>query len=561
MQHNLQDFLRRGGGGQYVVTRRNAALYGYRADMSVKSLLPGYADMRAAFTDRLDRVIAENTRMLLNALTPPDTVPRVAEADLRDVSDATDEALRQWEARLKALHDEYQTHPQRLRPVQTSMEERLLRAFAGLINQLRQQDLGIETYSWRSHDDAKVRDRHAANDDKLFRWDSPPEGGHPGQAYNCRCHAEPVAPGSQSGVILADFAPAANSFPGSSGTVRRLADGLLARSPAGLAAYAALEASNQLQAFTRAANEQRVRDAAAVLGADLGTVEGLLAAQAYAQAKQLAEDGFLSDAPERGARARIIAEAIGLYEMYQPGRFTLPGGDAMQAVTLARRLAARALAALDAGRLKASDDTLAQGWVEVFPELTDDERRLGQLPGFTPERIEQWLETYPAADLGLPNTTGTPIAPDPTGTIISTPIPDEAGPNIVEARPGEPTRIGRNDDEATRRAIQRENESAQLLAGSGYTVLQNPVVAGQKKPDYLINGEVYDHYAPATDNVRNIWKTVKEKVEVDQAPNIVIGLQDSGADVDALRRQFADWPIEGLGEVLIVRPDGTIGGL
>jgi hypothetical protein len=145
MRHNLQDFLRRGGGGQYVVTRRNGAAYGYRADMSVKSLLPGYAGMRAAFTDRLDRVIAENTRMLLNALTPPDTVPWVAEADLRDVSDAKDEALRQWEARLTALHDEYQTHPQRLRPVQTYMEERLLRAFAGLINQLRQQDLGIET--------------------------------------------------------------------------------------------------------------------------------------------------------------------------------------------------------------------------------------------------------------------------------------------------------------------------------------------------------------------------------------------------------------------------------
>jgi hypothetical protein len=225
----------------------------------------------------------------------------------------------------------------------------------------------------------------------------------------------------QSGVILADFAPAANSFPGSNGTVRRLANGLLARSPAGLAAYAALEASNRLQAFTRAANEQRVRDAAAVLGADLATVEGLLAAQAYARAKELAENGFLSDAPERGDRARVIAEAIGLYEMYQPGRFTLPGGNAMQAVALARRLAANALAALDAGRLKVSDGGLAQGWVEVFPELTEDERRLGQLPGFTPERIEQWLETYPAEVLGLPNTTGAPIAPDPTGNIISTP--------------------------------------------------------------------------------------------------------------------------------------------
>ena len=488
-------------------------------------------------------------------------MPWVAEADLRDVSDAKDEALRQWEARLTALHEAYQTHNQRLRPVQTHMEERLLRAFAGLINQLRQQDLGIETYIWRSRDDAKVRDRHAANDDQVFRWDTPPEGGHPGQAYNCRCHAEPVAPGSQSGVILADFAPAANSFPGNNGTVRRLANGLLARSPAGLAAYAALEASNRLQAFTRAANEQRVRDAAAVLGADLATVEGLLAAQAYAQAKELAENGFLSDAPERGDRARVIAEAIGLYEMYQPGRFTLPGGNAMQAVALARRLAANALTALDAGRLKVSDGGLAQGWVEVFPELTEDERRLGQLPGFTPERIEQWLETYPAEVLGLPNTTGAPIAPDPTGNIISTPLPEAAGPSIVEARPGEPTPIGRNDDDATQRGIRRENESAQVLAANGYNVLQNPVMAGPKKPDYLINGEVYDHYAPSTDNVRNIWKTVKEKVGDDQAPNIVIGLQDSGANEQALRRQFADWPIDGLVDVLIVRPDGTIGRL
>ena len=70
-------------------------------------------------------------------------------------------------------------------------------------------------------------------------------------------------------------------------------------------------------------------------------------------------------------------------------------------------------------RLKVSDGTLAQGWVEVFPELTEDERRLGQLPGFTPERIEQWLETYPAEVLGLPNHTGSPAAEDPTGTITT----------------------------------------------------------------------------------------------------------------------------------------------
>jgi hypothetical protein len=58
-----------------VFARQNAAVYGYRSGISIKSLFPGYADLRAEFIEKLDRVIADNTRMLLNALTPPDTVP------------------------------------------------------------------------------------------------------------------------------------------------------------------------------------------------------------------------------------------------------------------------------------------------------------------------------------------------------------------------------------------------------------------------------------------------------------------------------------------------------
>ena len=134
MQHNLREFLRHGGSGQYVVTKHNGTVYGYRAAISIKSLFPGYTELQADFTDQLDRVITDNTRMLLNALTPPDTVPWVTEADLRDVSDAKVEALRQWDARLTAIFEEYETHPQRLRPLRTAMEERMLRAFAGLIN-------------------------------------------------------------------------------------------------------------------------------------------------------------------------------------------------------------------------------------------------------------------------------------------------------------------------------------------------------------------------------------------------------------------------------------------
>lgn len=271
--------------------------------------------------------------------------------------------------------------------------------------------------------------------------------------------------------------------------------------------------------------------------------------------------GFGSNLPKTVDAAQIAGQAAALFEMSNPGTIQqVAEGDRATQLALGV-FVQRAYNAFSEGRLRLRDGKIADGWVEVFPELTDGERRLGELPGFTPERIEQWLETYPAEVVGLPNHTGSPATEDPTGNIISTPIPDEVGPSIVEVRPGEPTPIGPNDDDATRRAIQRENESAQLLAARGLDVVQNPVVAGPKKPDYLINGEIYDHYAPSTDNVRNIWDSVKEKVEEGQASNIVIGLQDSDADEEALRRQFADWPIDGLGEVLIVRPDGTIGGL
>lgn len=205
MQQKFSDFLRHGGSGQYVLSQRHGRTAGQNLALSLKSTFPNYSALRADFSNRLDQAAADNARMLLNALTPPDTVPNVIEADLRDVSDAKEEALNAWDTRLENIFNEYQNHPQRLRPLRTAMEERLLRAFAGLINQLRQEDLGIEQYIWRSQDDTKVRDSHAEYDDQVFRWDDHPAGGHPGEAHNCRCYAEPIAPAPQSNVILADF--------------------------------------------------------------------------------------------------------------------------------------------------------------------------------------------------------------------------------------------------------------------------------------------------------------------------------------------------------------------
>ncbi len=49
-------------------------------------------------------------------------------------------------------------------------------------------------YVWRTSGDNKVRASHAANNGKIFAWDNPPETGHPGTHYNCRCTAEPYTP-------------------------------------------------------------------------------------------------------------------------------------------------------------------------------------------------------------------------------------------------------------------------------------------------------------------------------------------------------------------------------
>ena len=59
----------------------------------------------------------------------------------------------------------------------------------------RKQVQGNGQYVWRTQDDNKVRPAHMANEGHIFSWDAPPETGHPGADYNCRCQAIPYVPG------------------------------------------------------------------------------------------------------------------------------------------------------------------------------------------------------------------------------------------------------------------------------------------------------------------------------------------------------------------------------
>ncbi|MCK5296953.1 MAG: minor capsid protein [Alphaproteobacteria bacterium] len=62
-------------------------------------------------------------------------------------------------------------------------------------------DVKTQAYIWRTKSDNKVRSSHAEREGKIFSWDNPPEGGHPGEAYNCRCEAEPVGSENECQVL------------------------------------------------------------------------------------------------------------------------------------------------------------------------------------------------------------------------------------------------------------------------------------------------------------------------------------------------------------------------
>lgn len=121
---------------------------------------------------------------------------------------------------------------------------------------------------------------------------------------------------------------------------------------------------------------------------------------------------------------------------------------------------------------------------------------------------------------------------------------------------GRPTQPGPNDkDPVNIQAIRRENESARILADNGYHVEQNPAPKPTgKKPDYKINGEYYDCYAPSTSKARSIADRIRdEKVLEGQADRIILNLEDSNVGLDAMKKQLMDWPVPGLKQVIAIK--------
>ncbi|NVI98770.1 hypothetical protein HV824_11645 [Myxococcus sp. AM009] len=111
-----------------------------------------------------------------------------------------------------------------------------------------------------------------------------------------------------------------------------------------------------------------------------------------------------------------------------------------------------------------------------------------------------------------------------------------------------------------------ENESADVLAREGYQVeqLAQPSTSpSERRPDYKINGFHWDNYAPLGDKPRNMWSWIDEskvnpKGKQQQANRIVLNLKNSKASVGAVRKQFNDYPMPNLKEVIVIDRSGTV---
>jgi len=121
--------------------------------------------------------------------------------------------------------------------------------------------------------------------------------------------------------------------------------------------------------------------------------------------------------------------------------------------------------------------------------------------------------------------------------------------------------IRENDNAETRRGRMRENETADIVWLNGHNVErlhQRSNAEGVKQPDYRIDDEIFDAFAPKTDRARNVWSYAQDKVARKQSENIVINLSDSQATLEEIIAQFRAFPIPGLNRLWVIDQKGKL---
>lgn len=110
---------------------------------------------------------------------------------------------------------------------------------------------------------------------------------------------------------------------------------------------------------------------------------------------------------------------------------------------------------------------------------------------------------------------------------------NQAQPTLPKGKPGDLDHNLSGKPEAetgqAKENIQKQNESARILARAGYRVEQlEPVYKdGKKNPDYKIEGKIFDHYVVKEGKTpENIFKRVEKKIDSGQTQRVVLNLDN-----------------------------------
>lgn len=138
--------------------------------------------------------------------------------------------------------------------------------------------------------------------------------------------------------------------------------------------------------------------------------------------------------------------------------------------------------------------------------------------------------------------------------------PDQVSPVFGRTIPagraslnGEPEVAPRNANKDMLRAIERQNQSGEILANHGVNVeyLPNTGVKGGN-PDLLVNGNFADVYAPTSKNPNTIRDTIEYKVG-HQGQTIVLNLSDSPLKSEKILQSIQSRPVNGLNELYVIK--------
>lgn len=120
-----------------------------------------------------------------------DLITSIDRRYLADVALRVDAAYRDgrpWRWIASELEDRYDVSKSRAQLIARDQLGKL----TGQLTQVRNLELGIDSYQWMTSADERVRRSHERLEGRIFRWDEAPPFGHPGQDFRCRCTSRAV---------------------------------------------------------------------------------------------------------------------------------------------------------------------------------------------------------------------------------------------------------------------------------------------------------------------------------------------------------------------------------